>query len=91
MRTALGCPEALGLLGSCPMYRDGGRGGAAASRFLRRVWCTQKALTNGYVNQGVDEKTALGGLALWARTQARRERRSSELLQLVVTTATVPT
>ena len=64
--------------------------GAAASRFLRRVWCTRKALTNGYVNQGVDEKTALG-LALWARTQARRERRSSELLQLVVTTATVPT
>ena len=71
------------------MYRDSGRG-AAASRFLRWVWCTQKALTNGYVNQGVDEKTALG-LALWARTQARRERRSSELLQLVVTTATVPT
>ena len=89
MRTALGCPEALGLWG-CPMYRDGGRG-AAASWFLRRVWCTQQALTNGYVNQGVDEKTALGGLALWARTQARRERRSSELLQLVVTTETVPT
>ena len=88
MRTALGCPEALGLWG-CPMYRYGGRG-AAALRFLRRVWCTRKALTNGYVNQGVDEKTALG-LALWARTQARRERRSSELLQLVVTTATVPT
>ena len=74
MRTALGCPEALGVWGSCPMYRDGGRD-AAASRFLRRVWCTRKALTNGYVNQGVDEKTALGGLALWARTQARRERR----------------
>ena len=52
MRTALGCPEALGQLGSCPMYRDGGRG-AAASRFLRRVWCTLKALMNGYVNQGV--------------------------------------
>ena len=72
MRTALGCPEALSLWGSCPMYRDSGRS-AAASRFLRRVWCTRKALTNGYVNQGVDEKTALG-LALWARTQARRER-----------------
>ena len=53
------------------MYRDSGRS-AAASQFLRRVWCTRKALTNGYVNQGVDEKTALGGLALWARTQLRK-------------------
>ena len=67
MRTALGCPEALGLLGSCPMYRDGGRGGAAASRFLRRVWCTQKALTNGYVEPG-RQKTALGAGAVCTRT-----------------------
>ena len=67
MRTALGCPEALGLWG-CPMYRYGGRG-AAALRFLRRVWCTQKALTNGYVNQGAP-KTGTRRPALWPRTQA---------------------
>ena len=72
MRTALGCPEALGLWG-CPMYRDGGRG-AAASWFLRRVWCTQKALTNGYVKPG-RQKTALGGSALWPRTQGPDVRR----------------
>ena len=64
MRTALGCPEALGLWG-CPMYRYGGRG-AAALRFLRRVWCTQKALTNEWaVNQGVK---ALGAGAVCTRT-----------------------
>ena len=47
------------------MYRDSGRS-AAASRFLRRVWCTQKALTNEWaVNQGVK---ALGAGAVCTRT-----------------------
>ena len=46
------------------MYRDSGRS-AAASQFLRRVWCTRKALTNGYVNQGVNGRRSAAP-ALWA-------------------------